>query len=191
MLAVVDRKAAGGEADGGLQRVPQAQRAVIGDQLRPGVHRARHRYGMGRFAGNGGDSLFPIPVDCGGLRRPARSVKGDDVFAFWRVEAEAIAADTGGMRLDHALHGAGGDGRIHRVAALLQDGDRGDGRERMRGRRHAVGGKYGGASGPVEFTHTEISFRKRNCPSVRDRRTHPCRRAGSGRNCPWDSRSGE
>ena len=204
MLAVVNRKAVGGNADCGLQRGRQAERAVIGDQLRPGIDSARHRHGMGRFALDRCDALFLIPADSGSLwgaarsgqqrrqkgPRAARSVEGDDVFAFRRIEAETIAADAGRMRLDHALHGAGGDRRIHRVAALLQNGDGGDGRERMRGRRHAIGGKHGGASGPVEFTHTEISFRKRNCPSGRDKRTRSYRRAGSGRICPWDNRSG-
>src|SRR3546814_8654783 len=55
-----------------------------------------------------------------------------------RVEHEAVAADAGRFRLDHALHREGRHRRVHGVAAGAQHVQRRQGRQAVGSRRHAV-----------------------------------------------------
>jgi hypothetical protein len=56
----------------------------------------------------------------------------------WRQQHEAVAADPGHRRLDHALHRDRRDRSIDGVAAGAQDVERGERRRRMRRCRHAA-----------------------------------------------------
>ena len=53
-------------------------------------------------------------------------------------DGEQVAADAAGHRLHEAHRGVGGDGRVDRVAALLQDVEPDLRRERVAGGDHAV-----------------------------------------------------
>ena len=76
------------------------------------------------------------------LRRPGR-----------HVQAEAIPADPGRVRFDHALHRAGGNGGIERIAARAQDIERGKCGLRHGGGGHAVHAIGGAAARQVEIAH--------------------------------------
>ena len=128
---VIDREAVAGITDGRLQHIAQGHGAVIGRELRPGVHRARHRHRVGALAGQFVDTGFRIPIRGGSGRRPARTVERNDALAVRGIKAETVTADTGGLRLHDALDRHRGDGRVHGVAAGLQNLNGRHGRERL------------------------------------------------------------
>ena len=138
---------------GGANRRPQQfverLRAMLGVEPNPGVDGAGHRDAMGRGRFRR-DVPFGEPGGRGRGRRPARAVERHRQAAALGVKAEAIAADAGHGGFDDALHRHGREGRVHRIAAGFQDLDRGEGRQRMRGRRHAVFGDGERAAGKVE-----------------------------------------
>ena len=70
----------------------------------------------------------------------AGAVVAPDRLAGLGDHAEAVAADAGHVRLDHAEHRDRGHRRVGRIAARAQRLDRGERRQRMRGRRHALAG---------------------------------------------------
>ena len=132
-----DDEAALGVADGGLQELVQPLAAVGREQPRPGIDRARHGHAMG-VGVEIGHALLPQALEARRGRRPAGAVEGDDAAARRRQQHEAVAADAGHRRLDHALHGDGRDRGVDRVAAGAQHVERGQRRRRMRCRRHAA-----------------------------------------------------
>jgi len=149
-----DRIAVAGIANRRAQQFGERLAAVVADQPVPGVDRAGDGHRMGRLALDCGDPGLAVPVGIGRGRRPARAVVGDQLGrALRREEAEAVAADTGRFRLDHALHGAGGDRGVERVAAVAQHRDRGLGGERMGGAGHAVRRMDGRPPGQLEVSH--------------------------------------
>ena len=54
------------------------------------------------------------------------------------IQCEHIAANSSHVRLDDIEHGSGGNGRVGRAAALLQDLQRRGGSQRLTGCGHAV-----------------------------------------------------
>ena len=81
-------------------------------------------------------------LDRRGVRGPAAGVEAVELLRL-RVpdDGEQVAADAARHRLDDAEHGVGGDGGVDRVAALLEDADRGGRRQRLARRGHAVPGQ--------------------------------------------------
>ena len=149
-----DRVAVPGEGDGRLKHFAQALGAVILQQGGPGIHGAGHGDRVGRLLADLGDALLREPAGIGGGRRPSGAVEGNHLAAaLGREEHEAIAADAGRLRLDDALHGAGGDRRVHGVAAVLKYPQRRHRGERVRGGGHAVHRVDGRASWEFEISH--------------------------------------
>ena len=148
------RPAFGRKADGRLQKFVQALRAMRGQQGFPGVHRAGHGDGMGGGVFERRNSLTFKPVDIrrgGGL---AGAVDGDDFAgAGGGIQAKTIAADAGGLRLDHPQHRHGGDGGVQRIAAGAQHIQRRQGGGGHGGGGHAGGGVDRAAAGHLEVAH--------------------------------------
>ena len=151
--ALMHRKAVLGASDGGekqfvealgpvsvQQQLPAGDGAGDGDAMRRNVVRRSGARGLDRVERSGG-------------RRPARAVDGDDLAAARRrIEAEAIAAESRRLRLDHREHGAGRNRRVDGVAAGAQHFDRGQRGDRHGGRRHPVHGIDGAASALMEVS---------------------------------------
>jgi hypothetical protein len=97
---------------------------VVGQQPRPGIDRARHGDRVGRGALDFRDALALVPLHSGLGRRPARTVESNNtVAAAGGHQYEAIAANPGGLGLDHALNRAGRHCGIQGVAAVPQNVD--------------------------------------------------------------------
>jgi hypothetical protein len=94
-----------------------------------------------------------IPFTGGERRRPAGSVQPMERPVRLGEDDEAVAADAGHVRLDHAERRGSGDGGVDGIAAFLQHGERRHGGERMRCRGHAVFGIDRGATGQIECAH--------------------------------------
>ena len=99
---------------------------MIADQLCPRIYGAGNGDRVWRLPLDRGDTVAHVPVGARGRRRPSRSVESDEPSAGRRVEYEAITTYSRGAGLDHALYGAGGHSRVHRVAARLQHVYRGE-----------------------------------------------------------------
>lgn len=98
---------------------------MIGMQTCPCVDGAGNGDGGGRLTRDFGQSALFEPVDRQSLWCAAGAVVGDDLSLAARcIEGETVTADACGSGLDHALDGTGGDGRVHRVSARLQNVDR-------------------------------------------------------------------
>ncbi len=152
----LDRVAVLGVADRRLQQLAEAAGAVVVQELRPGGDRTRHRDGVGRGRREG-DAALEVPGIVRRRRAAARTVQRDRrTRALRRVEGEAVAADAGHQRVDHALHRHRGDAGIDRVAAGAQDLDGREGRERMGRRDGGVGGVDGRAPGRREIPHRTV-----------------------------------
>ncbi|MHC2409549.1 hypothetical protein ACVJGC_002140 [Bradyrhizobium diazoefficiens] len=140
--------------DRGLEQAVEAELAVIAQHGREGVDHAGDRDRVRRGQRHGRDLALEIPVGIRRLRCPAGAVIGDDLAFTARLDQrEAVAADAGRLRLDHAEHGRAGHSRVHCRAALAQHLDRGQRGLRMRGRHHRVGGVNRGPAGEMEVSH--------------------------------------
>jgi hypothetical protein len=101
--------------------------------------------------------VLDVPLRRGRLRRAARAVIGDDpAFAFWLHQREAIAADAGGLRLDHGEQPSRRHRGVRGGAASTQHLDRGQRRQRMRGRHHRVLGVDRRSAGEMEISHAKM-----------------------------------
>ena len=125
-----DHEAVLGAADRRLQQFRQVARAVTLEQPGPGVDRTRHGDAV-RGAVELAHPQLAQPLDRRSGRGPPGAVERDHAARRRREQDEAVAPDPGHRRLDHALHGDRGDGRVHRVAAGAQDVERGQRRQRM------------------------------------------------------------
>ena len=90
--------------------------------------------------------------------RVAGAVDRDDLAVGGSVEAEAVAAQSGRLRLDDREHGAGRDSGVDGVAPSAQDLDGGQRGDRHRRRRHAICGVDGAASVLVEIPQWSLRF---------------------------------
>ena len=140
-LGVVDRR---GEAGGEAEPAPilrEPHEGIDGARDRDGVGGAqRHRRMAGRAQARG--------IEPG--RRAARAVQPDDALLAGGLDHhEGVAAEPGHRRLAEPEQHRRRDGGIDRIAAVLQDADRGLGRQRMRGRAHAVQRQDEGSAGLV------------------------------------------
>lgn len=127
------------QIDGGRKERRQGKLAVICDQTRPGFDRAGDGHGVRRMTLDRLDAALSVPFGGRGRRRPSRAVVGDDVFRSAPAEQrETIPADSRRPRLDHALDGACGDGRVDGVSAAFQDLDGRQGRGAVGRGRHPI-----------------------------------------------------
>ena len=132
--ALVDHEPVLGKIDGGFENIGEGTCAVIGQKPPPGIDRAGHGDGVDRVGGKGGDPLIKQALigEAGG--RPARAIIAVKFLLVGApIEGEAIAANAGIVRLDHALRGGGGEGGIHGIAARPQNLDGEHGGELLRG----------------------------------------------------------
>jgi hypothetical protein len=136
----------------GEQRVEAARAEELREHL-PGLDRARDGDRMRTVGRHRRVALLPVPAGLRSGRRAAGAVQPMHRAVRFGHDREAVAADAGHVRLDNGEDGAGGDRRIHRVAAVAQHRQRRGGRERVRRRRHAVLGDHRRAAGQVEWAH--------------------------------------
>ena len=128
-----------GELDCWSEQRAQRQRAMIGVELGPGVDGAGNHDGMRRLPFEFLDALGCEPRGSRGRGGATGSVIGDDLAGpLLRHQHETVSADAGRSRFDDALDGAGGYGRIERVAARFQDPDGSKRGRGMRRRGHAM-----------------------------------------------------
>ena len=144
-----EREPVPGVGDGGGGQGGEWPRAEPLEQGEPGVGRPGHRDGEGPVPGHrrlpggpGGGSSEAVHhgLGRGGGRGAARAVVA--VEGAVPDEGEAVAAGPAGVGGDDAEDEVGGDGGVHGVAALPQDGRPGVGGEVVRRRQ-------GGGSEPV------------------------------------------
>ena len=150
--ALMHRKAILGAADGGEKQFVEALGSIRVQQQLPAGDGAGDGDAMRRNVVGRSGTRGPDRVERSGSRRSARTVDGDDLAAGRRIEAEAIAAESRRLRLDHREHGAGRDRRVDGVAAGAQHLDRGQRGDRHGGRRHPVHGIDGAASALMEVS---------------------------------------
>ena len=128
--------------DRGLQQGVEAELAVIAQDGGPGIDRAGNRDRVRRGQRDRVDLALEIPFRCRRLRRAARAVIGHDLaLAPGLQQREAVAADPGGLRLDHPEQRAGRHRGVGGGAAGLQHLDRRQRGQRMRGRHHSRSGR--------------------------------------------------
>ena len=150
--ALMHGKAILGAANGRQEQFVEALRAVGLKQQLPARDGAGNGDAVRRNVVGRNGARGPDRVERSGFRRPAGAIDGDDLAAGRRVEAEAIAAESGRLRLDHREHGAGRNRRVDGVAAGAQHFDRGQRGDRHGGRRHPVHGIDGAASALMEIS---------------------------------------
>ena len=115
-----------------LQQRIESQLAVIAQDRRPGIDRAGNGDGVGRGQRDRMHFALQVPGGFGRLGCPARAVVGDDLaLATCLQKREAIAADPGGLRLDHSEQCTARHRGVRSRAAGTHDFDR-------RHRRHRV-----------------------------------------------------
>ena len=145
-----------GGLDRGLQQGIEPHLAVIAQDRIPGIDGAGNRDGMRRGQRHRVDLAFQIPFDIGRHRRAARAVIGHDLALAPRLDQrETIAADAGGLRLDHREQAGGRDRSVRCRAARTHHIDRHQCRCGMRGRHHRVLGMDRRAAGEMEIPHNE------------------------------------
>ncbi|GCC45154.1 hypothetical protein chiPu_0029530, partial [Chiloscyllium punctatum] len=133
-----DAEALLGSRDRRPEDLLQRLAAVIGDQPAPCIDRAGHGHSLGRGRRNVAGAASGIFSGVGAGRCAAGTVERDRRAGLRRIECEAVAADPGHLRLDHALHRDRRHRGIDGIAAGLQHLDRGKRCLRMRGRGHAA-----------------------------------------------------
>ena len=147
-----DHEALLGAADRRLQKLVEDPAAVGREQACPGVDGAGHGDAVGAGV-EVAHALLAQPLEARRGRRPTGAVERHHAAAGQRQEHEAVAADPGHRRLDHALHGDRRHRGVDRVAAGAQDVERGARGRRMRCRRHAALAVGDGPPRQREVTH--------------------------------------
>src|SRR5207244_6515680 len=143
-----DRKPVLGVSDGGRERLRECDRAKPAEQGIPARERPRHGDVFDGLAGHGA-----VPAGQQGVARhqaagAAARVQAVELAVVRRPhDGEHVAADPRHHRFGHVEHCGGGDGRVDRVAAVLEYRQAGRGGERLAGRDHAVRRVHGGAVG--------------------------------------------
>jgi len=102
------------------------------------------------------DVVLEIPFGRRGHRRAARAVIGNDLALAPRLyQRKTIAADAGGLRLDHPEQRARRHRSIRGGAAGAQYFDRRQRRKRMGRRHHRVEGVHRRSAGEMEIPHAK------------------------------------
>ena len=114
----------------------ERQNAVFFVGVQPAMHQAWDGNGHDAFHG---DAVPQVQAPGGGVGRGAGSVGNVDSSGILPVDHdEAVAADAGHHGFNHVKGSGGGNGRVHGVAALLQNTDARLRRQRMAGADHTV-----------------------------------------------------
>jgi len=146
-----DGKSALGVVDRRSERAIEGKASMRVEDRRPGVDRARHGHGVDRVARDGGDATRHERLERGSRAGASGAVVTPDRLTRRLQHAEAIAADAGHLRLDHAQDRDRGDCRVGGVAAGAQRLDGGEARQRMRGRGHALASDDRRAAGQLKI----------------------------------------
>ena len=128
-------------------------------KMAEGVDRPRqgHRMHAGRRHRLMTLAAQPVRREC--RRRAARPVQRLNLAALpLGPEHEAIAADPRHLRLADAQQHGPGNGRVHGVAAALEDIDGDLRRQRVRGGTHALRRKDSGATRKLKIAHALTLF---------------------------------
>src|SRR5207253_2177465 len=114
VLRVADREA---------HHVPERQRPEVAEQQHPAVERTRDDGGKKTRAGNEVEpELVAVALDRRRARSDALRAEDERLAALRRPDDRGqVAARTVPVRLNDLERQAGGDGRVERVAALLED----------------------------------------------------------------------
>ena len=145
--------------DRGLQQGVETELAVIAQDRRPRIDRAGNGDGVRRSQRHRMNVALEIPGYVGRRRRPAGAVIGCDLALAPRLDQrEAIAADAGRLRLDHAEQRAARDRGVRGGAAGTQHLDRRQRGQRMRRRHHRVLGVDRGPAGEMEIPHQWLTL---------------------------------
>ena len=154
-----DGEAFFGIMDRRLQDAIKPELAMAAVQQFPSRNRARHRHRMGRGVFQLGRTGGAQCLRRRSAWRTARTIQRNHRAAAGRhVKAEAIPANAGRARFNHALHGTSGDGRIHGIAAGAQDFKRSKSGLGHGGCGHSVGAIGGAAASKVKITHRGSGF---------------------------------
>lgn len=127
--------------DRGLQDLVHGKLSEALVQFEPAVHGARHGNRERAAGGDGLVVVLPEPFQGQVLRRAPTGIQAVELPGF-RVpdDGEEIAADAVARGLHQSEQGVGGNRRVHRGTALLENVQRDLGCQRLAGRRHAVRG---------------------------------------------------
>ena len=154
--------------DRGLQQGIEPEPAVILQDGFPGIDRAGNADGVCRRQLDRTQIVFEIPFGCRRHRRAARAIIGNDpALAFRLHQREAVAADAGGLRLDHAEQRACRNRRVCGRAACPHHLDRRQRRQRMRRRHHRILRMDRRSAGEMEIPHAQLLTLSlfSNCPA--------------------------
>lgn len=144
-----------GGRNGWPQAGGQAEFAIGVAQAAPGIDGARYGDGVRRIVWDGREAELGHPLQRGCGRGAPGAVEGNRRLALGGIKRKAVAADAGHMRIDDALQGDGGDGRIDGIATGAQHIEC---RQRglwMGGRDHGISGHGDRFSGAREITRAE------------------------------------
>src|SRR5690606_28630281 len=112
LFRIVDRR---------CEHVGRGQRAIVAQQLHPGVERARYRRGKHAVAGDELQAFILVVLKRRAGWRRSLAAKHLRLAGARRVEDDQhFAGGTDQMRLDNLQHEGGRDGGVERVAALFQ-----------------------------------------------------------------------
>lgn len=112
----------------------EGQAAETAGELGPARHQPRHVHAGAVVA----DPFRPSRHGSG-----SGGVDGGDRAAGLADDKEAVSTNSAGLRRDHADHGLCGDGRVHGVAAELDDVLRRGGSQRMGGGNRGAHARQG------------------------------------------------
>ena len=154
-----DDEALLGKLDRRCQQLVEAHGAVVFEQPRPAVDGARYGYRMRTLRFDLLDALAGVPLRRRSFRRHARRIECDQLLPRLRDDGETIATDAGHRRLEHGQHRRSRDRSVYCIAALLQNLDSRQARQRMRRRNHRVLGMHGGSARKMEGAHLSGSVR--------------------------------
>ena len=135
----VERKSVPGERDGVGGEPPEFQAGESPVQLHPTVDRPGHRDAERSIAGDPGKTLLTKKIYGGLFRRWSAGIQRLDLIALSHVhQGEEISARPRCLRSHHRQGERSRQRRVHRVAAVLEDPDAGQGGQVMARRDHAV-----------------------------------------------------
>lgn len=110
-----------GVIDGGFQHIAHAHRAVVAQQLHPGVERAGNDGGQQAVAGDQLEAFGAVALERGGGGRGALAAQHFDAAGAGGIEHRRhFAGGADQVGLDHLQHEGRSDTGVERVAAALE-----------------------------------------------------------------------
>jgi len=122
-----------------VEEFPPRQLSEALVEFGPAVDRTRHRNGVDSRERHAGGPVAGQKFRREPARRGSGCVQASELSGLgFPIEHEQIAANPVHHGFDHAQHGIGGDGRIHRRTAARQDLRAGLGCKRLTGRHDSL-----------------------------------------------------